>query len=167
MCLPTWASPVFPQKSYGNGNQLAAQLHPQGWGDCAPPPHPSLWAAVVSTASWRCWWKTLRSGSIAQALMHEWWWKQAMSYSEPLSHLQLPWPSVDPICWLNKLNAFKRPQLTAKRNNALLKLYLFYIMYVTYNNRTGADMLNFHHLNSSEKLNRTLSKSHSVENTRV
>lgn len=80
LLLPTWARPAIPQKSYANGNQLVAGLHPpgSGRGDRAPtsscsqtktytklarlslPFSAGCSAAVVSTVTvcWRRRWKT-------------------------------------------------------------------------------------------------------------
>lgn len=148
MCLPTWASPPIPQKRYANGNQLVARLHPQGREGGIVHPRPTLLSAKTYSentgmrlasqqgAGLLLCQLELHAGAADGKPSRQGWllkpWCMRARGSRPwaiLSHSHvcnyadhLSTPFVD---FINCIKTFKGPQLTAKLNKALLKLYLF------------------------------------------
>ncbi len=148
MCLPTCASPPIPQRRYANGNQLVARLHPHGIVHPRPTPlsaktysenaglrltsqqDPRLLLCQLELHAGAADGKPSRRGWLLKT------WCMSASGSRPwailrLSHVcnsadHLSTPFVD---FINDINTFKGPQLTAKLNKVLLKSYLLYIMY--------------------------------------
>ncbi len=168
MCLPTCASPPVPQKRHANRNQLVARLHPHE----IVHPRPTLLSVRTysentgqrltsqqDTVLLLCQLE-LRAGAADGKPSRQGWllepWCMRAGGRRPraiLSHSHVcnsSWPFVDPfVKFINDINTFRRPPLTAERNKALLSCICSTLC--PFSNSAGTYMLHFHHLKSGLK----------------